>query len=163
MATQQSVIILGYGNPGRLDDGLGPALVERVTELGLPGVDAESGYQLNVEDAARVAQYDTALFADAAVTGPEPFSVRSVAPVGPASFTTHHVTPAHVLHLAQSLFAAEPRAYVIGIRGYDFDEFGEQLSQQARRNLDAAVAFVKETARRGWTFEQTESTDPGET
>ena len=31
-------LVIGYGNPGRLDDGLGPALAEAVEKLDLPGL-----------------------------------------------------------------------------------------------------------------------------
>ncbi len=61
------VLVYGYGNPGRLDDGLGPALVRELSRRGLRAeADLETAYQLQVEDAARVAEYDLVIFADAA-------------------------------------------------------------------------------------------------
>ncbi|VGO14536.1 hypothetical protein PDESU_03099 [Pontiella desulfatans] len=62
-----STLVIGYGNPGRLDDGLGPAFAERIQGLGLSGVTVESNYQLNIEDAELVSRYDTVVFADASV------------------------------------------------------------------------------------------------
>ena len=35
-------LLIGYGNPGRLDDGLGPALAEAVAKLAIPGVTVEA-------------------------------------------------------------------------------------------------------------------------
>jgi len=67
-----TVLVIGYGNPGRRDDGLGPALAERLQELRLPGVDVDADYQLTVEDAAAAAEHDVVVFADAAQAGPEP-------------------------------------------------------------------------------------------
>ena len=46
------ILLLGFGNPGRQDDGLGPALVQAIEEMEIPGVRAEADYQLNIEDAA---------------------------------------------------------------------------------------------------------------
>ena len=53
-------LVLGFGNPGRLDDGLGPAVVEALRAYELPGVTMDADYQLRVEDAAEIAGYDAA-------------------------------------------------------------------------------------------------------
>jgi len=144
------VLLIGYGNPGRRDDGLGPALAEAIERLRLPGVQVEANYQLTIEDAVAVAEHDVVIFADAAVEGSEPFFFRPVttddAELG---FSTHNVAPAAVLALAQQLFAARTRGYVLGVRGYVFDDFGEVLSERAQRNLAAAVAFVERLVREG--------------
>jgi DNA-binding response OmpR family regulator len=47
------VLVIGYGNPGRLDDGLGPALAETLQRLDLPGVTVDADYQLTAEDGLR--------------------------------------------------------------------------------------------------------------
>jgi len=147
------LIVIGYGNPGRLDDGLGPAFAERVAKLGLPGVTADSNYQLNVEDAATIAEYDMVVFADASVSGPEPFSWCDVAPREPGSFSSHHVEPGEVVQLARTLFGAQTKACLLGIRGYEFNEFCERLSDGAQANLDEALAFFQAAAEDDWAFE----------
>jgi hydrogenase maturation protease len=144
-------LLIGYGNPGRLDDGLGPALAEAVAALALPGVTAESDYQLGVEDAAAVAAHEAVVFADASVSGPEPFAFRPVQPAAAEriGFSTHSVEPAAVLALARDLFHARTRGYALGIRGYRFNEFGERLSDQAKANLAAALRFLVPVLRDG--------------
>jgi hydrogenase maturation protease len=137
-----SVLLIGYGNPGRCDDGLGPALAEAVEGLHLPGVTVEADYQLTVEDAAAAAAHCYVVFADASVTGGEPFFFRAVHPVGRPSFSTHGVEPEAVLALARDLFQGDTRGYALGIRGYRFHEFGETLSDEARENLAAALRFI---------------------
>lgn len=144
---RSTVLLLGYGNPGRRDDGLGPALAAALEDLHLPGVTIDSDYQLTVEDAATVAGHDVVVFADADVSGPEPFSFRRIAPGATLTFTSHSASPAGVLALADELFHTRPAAYVLGIRGYEFDEFGEALSERARANLAAAVKFMVEVLR----------------
>ena len=37
------LLVIGYGNPGRLDDGLGPAFAAQVERLQLPDVSAWKG------------------------------------------------------------------------------------------------------------------------
>lgn len=145
---ENCVLVIGYGNPGRLDDGLGPALAGALQALNLPGVTVDSDYQLTVEDAELVARHSVVIFADAAVQGPEPFALRAVSPTDEASFSSHSVEPGAVLTLAQ-LFGGRPAAYALAIRGYEFNGFGEQLSPAARRNLAAAVRFMQDSLAKG--------------
>lgn len=145
----QSVLLIGYGNPGRMDDGLGPALVERLEERDIPGLTLDSDYQLTVEDAHAVARHDIVIFADADVSGPEPYSFRKLCPAGSSGFSTHAVEPAEVLALARELFGARAKAFVLGIRGYDFNAFGERLSARAERNLAVAADAVERIIREG--------------
>lgn len=152
MSGRCRVLVIGYGNPGRLDDGLGPAFAERLEERALDGVRVDANYQLAVEDAAEVAEHDVVVFADATASGPEPFFFRPVEASAALSFSSHSVKPEALLALAQDLFGARTRGYALGIRGYLFNEFGERLSPAARGNLAAALSFFEtwlhhETAR----------------
>ena len=141
---QPEMLILGWGNPGRGDDGLGPEFVAAFEALELPGIAVDSDYQLQVENAADVARFRRVLFVDADRSGVEPFWLDRLWPDERSlSFSTHSVAPAAVLALARDLFGAEPEAWIMGIRGYDFDEFLEQLSDRARSNLDQAVESLK--------------------
>jgi hydrogenase maturation protease len=143
------ILILGYGNPARLDDGLGPALLEQLATAELQGLTLDSDYQLTVEDAATVAEHDAVIFVDAAATGAEPFSFTRVEPREEISFSTHSVSPAAVLGLAQHCFQADVPGYALGIRGYEFNGFGEGLSDRAGDNLSMALAFLIETVHNG--------------
>ncbi len=79
--------------------------------------------------------------------------MRRLAPAAKtASFSTHSVQPEAVLALAKDLFGAEPETWLLGIRGYEFNEFGEGLSVRAATNLAAALDWAQRVlpARR-WT------------
>ncbi len=145
----QGVLVIGYGNPGRLDDGLGPALVGRLEALALPGVNLDSDYQLQVEVAETLRLHDLVVFVDAAVSGPEPFGVAEVRPSDRTSFSSHSLTPAQVLGLSRHLFQAQTRGFVLAIRGYEFDDFGERISPLAQLNLQAAVDFLERVLSTG--------------
>jgi hydrogenase maturation protease len=148
IAGAADILLIGFGNPGRLDDGLGPALAEAIEELNLPGVTVEADYQLTVEDAAEVAAHRQVLLVDADTGGPEPFWVKRIEPGSDAmSFSTHSVEPRAVLALARDLFGTEPECYLMGIRGYEFNEFGEALSEGAKANLAEAVSYVERAIR----------------
>lgn len=137
------MLLIGYGNPGRGDDGLGPALVERLRTLDLPGLALDSDYQLTPEMAADLVAHDRVVFADATL---EPLSqprLMRIAPRSPARFTSHGLDPAEVFYLAQNLFAAESEVFVLAIPGTDFGRFHEGLSERACMQLELATELVR--------------------
>ncbi len=143
MINGHEILVLGYGNPGRCDDGLGPAFAEAVAAMRVPGVRVEADYQLAVEDAASLGEVQWVIFADAAVSGAEPFIFQEIAGRAGVAPMSHALLPEQLLALARQLFGAAPRAFVLAIRGYRFDEFGEELSDAARNNLRAALEFIR--------------------
>jgi hydrogenase maturation protease len=130
-------LVLGCGNPERGDDGLGPALIERIAQLDRPDVETDADYQLNIEDAATLAGCERVLFVDASLTAPAPFGLERLAPSAEIAFTSHSVSPGAILAICHDHFHHAPEAWVMGIRGDRF-EFGAGLSPVARANLDAA-------------------------
>lgn len=142
-----SVLVYGYGNPGRLDDGLGPAFVEALAKMRLSGVVVDSNYQLSVEDAAEVAKHEVVIFVDASVSGPDPFFFNRLEPKAALSFSSHSLEAPAVLALAEELFSSRASAYALGIRGYSFNEFGERLSPRAEANLARALQFMESVLR----------------
>lgn len=142
--SRPSTLVLAWGNPGRQDDGLGPAFAAAVDQLSLPGYTVEANYQLQVEDAAALAGCERVLFVDADRAGCEPFRIERLRPEsGGIGFTSHGISPGRLLALGRDLFGAAPEAWLMGIRGYDFDQFGEGLSPGARANLALAVEFAR--------------------
>jgi hydrogenase maturation protease len=137
-----NILFIGYGNPGRLDDGLGPALASRIEEASLKGLTVEADYQLAVENAFDVSRHDIVIFADAAVKGREPFFFKEIRSRSPMSISSHSVSPEAVLFFAERMFHSKARAYVLGIRGYEFNDFEERLSERAQQNLEEAFQFI---------------------
>lgn len=144
------VLVLGYGNPAREDDALGPLVAEGIAGLDLEGVAVDSDYQLNVEDAVAVAAHDAVVFVDAAAEGPEPFSFRPVQPAdGVGGFSSHALRAEGVMGLARQLFGSHAAAYMLGVRGYSFRMFQEELTAAAARNAAQAVRFLAQALRDG--------------
>ena len=149
---QKKVLIIGIGNPGRGDDGLGPELIERLrrdprTQAEFRGTSAwvcefEFRYQLNVEDALAIKDHPLVIFADAAMTGDEEAALTEVFPSDSIAFTTHRMSPASVLALCHELYGRAPKAYILSIRGHHW-ELGEGLSSRAEANLNLALAIVR--------------------
>ncbi len=140
------ILILGYGNPGRQDDGLGPAMAAHIGRLRWPNVTVYDNYQLNIEDAMDIAEHDVVWFVDAASTGPEPYAVSDLSPAPAVEFTSHIMRPEAILAIARHYFRASPQAFLLAIRGYEF-EFKEELTASASANLQAALAMLTDRIR----------------
>lgn len=146
------MLLIGYGNPARMDDGLGPALSDRIESLGIPGVTVDSNYQLSVEDALGISQYDRVVFADATVDQSiESFSFNRVLPDEKAniSFSSHSVEPKELVTLASTMFKNNTEAYLLGIKGYEFEMFQENMTDKAKQNLEIAARFLEDAFRSG--------------
>jgi hydrogenase maturation protease len=151
------VLVYGYGNPGRVDDGLGPALVDELARRAVPGVTLETDYQLQPEDAALVAKFDVVVFADADVSCVTPFELKTLEPRSTVDFSTHSVAPEAVLAMAHEHFGCSTTGFTLGMRGEEFDDFGERLSEQAKANLLLAADHLERAVREGTIFATAES------
>lgn len=139
------ILVYGYGNPGREDDGLGIALADQLQiwaeGKGLADIRFDNNYQLNIEDADAISSNDLVIFADASEEDIEDFCLSVVDGDGRLSFTTHAASPAYILKLCQELFQKDPLVLLLHIKGYQW-EFREGLSERAAENLQAAFRYM---------------------
>ena len=147
MDIPERILIYAYGNPGRQDDGLGNRFAEElgkwINDKNIQGIETESNYQLNIEDSLTIADKDIVIFVDASNEDIEDILFSVVEPSeGKSEFTTHSASPAFVLALCIRLYDKHPKAYLLQIRGYEW-EFKEGLSAKAEKNLQKALEFVE--------------------
>ncbi len=135
-------LLIGYGNPGRGDDGLGPALAQAMSDL-FADLTVDIDYQLTVDHAALIAAHDAVIFADAMVGLTAPYHFAPVTGT-PETLGSHQVSPQAAMALAQLLFGKRPPAWTLAISGDHFDDIHEGLSPRATANLTQAVAFVRD-------------------
>jgi hydrogenase maturation protease len=142
------LLFLGWGNPSRGDDALGPLLCDRLAEIhsSVAGCEVQQDFQLQVEDAMDLDGRQVVVFIDASVSAPAPFEFRAVAPRADGSVTTHAMTPEAVLATAEEVFGCRPVAYLMGVRGEAF-ELGMPLSCAGTAHLEAAWAALDAIAR----------------
>jgi hydrogenase maturation protease len=139
------ILIYGYGNPGRQDDGLGTLFVEELEKWAKSenlDITCDSNYQLNAEDALTVSENGLVIFADASKHAASGYNFRQIKPGGSISFSTHSLNPESVLALCKELYSKEPAAYLMTIEGYGW-EVNAQLTAKARQNLDKALGFIR--------------------
>jgi hypothetical protein len=55
--------------------------------------------------------------------------------------------------LAEDLFGSSTPGYMLAVRGYSFDMFREEMTPEARRNMEEALEFLESVLRTG-SFEQ---------
>ena len=136
-----SGLLIGFGNQGRGDDGLGPVFAERIEKVAPAGLEIDIDYQLTVDHAPMIAEADFVVFADAQIGAEGSFSFEQVRGEGATGMGSHELTPQAVLALAKTLYDKEPPAFVLGISGWDYGEVKEGLSAEAVAHLDAAETF----------------------
>lgn len=147
MIASFQILVYGYGNPGREDDGLGIELVRRLEEwakeIEFPEIAFDSNYQLNIEDAETIAERDMVIFADASTEEIDDFIFTEVGAENNVTFTTHAASPGYIVKLCTDLFGKYPEVYLLHIKGYQWD-FNEGLSEKAKDNLEKALAFIED-------------------
>jgi hydrogenase maturation protease len=143
----KKILIYGYGNPGRQDDGLGNAFIQRLEKWAeqeqLEGFEFDSNYQLNIEDAANIAGKDLVVFVDASEEQIDDFILTPVNSTTEVSFTTHAASPGYIVNLCRELYNEIPATYLLHIKGYEW-EFKEGLSAGANNNLEKSLEDLKD-------------------
>lgn len=147
MNNSKKILIYGYGNPGRQDDGVGVLFAEQLNEWvknnEIKNIDFDSNYQLNIEDAETISSYDTVFFVDASTKKEiNNFEISSIKPNTDVSFTMHAVSPGFILNLCSEISKNCPEAFIIEIRGYEW-EFQKSLDKRTQSNLQKTLEFAK--------------------
>jgi len=144
------LLVFGWGNLSRGDDALGPLFVLRLRErLGAAQtrVDFLDDYQLQVEHALDLRGRERVLFVDCSVRCAAPFEVTALEPARDATFTTHAMSPAAVLHVYREMEHREPPpCTVLEIHGERF-ELGTEPSGAALAALESAVDWGERWVR----------------
>jgi hydrogenase maturation protease len=146
----EAIVVIGYGNTLRGDDGVGRQVAEAVAGWNLSQVQALSVQQLTPELAEAVANARFVLFVDARPVdcGPS-VSVQSLKPGTLKAPLGHSGDPRALLTLAQTVYGRCPHAYLITVPGLNF-ELGEGLTRAAHHGKAVALreirAFVQDLA-----------------
>ena len=136
-----AALLIGFGNQGRGDDGLGPVFAERIERAAPEGLDIDIDYQLTVDHALAASEADLVIFADAEIGAEGSFSFAPIEAKGATGMGSHELSPQAVLTLAKTLYGRTPPAYMLAIAGWDYGEVKEGLSAEATAHLDEAEAF----------------------
>lgn len=137
-------LIIAIGNSGREDDGLGWAFLDHVDELLDSNFDREYRYQLQVEDADLISDYDHVLFVDADVRlYDKGFNIFDIKPIDVESYTSHELSAESVLHLCHSIYNKYPKCYALGISGASFN-LNIGLTETGKNNLKNTIEHLED-------------------
>jgi hydrogenase maturation protease len=133
------ILIIGYGNELRRDDGIGPRVAASLAAADYPNVQVKACSQLVPELAADLADARLAIFVDALVGDPEMgVEVRRITAGEMSDWSTHTGDPMALLGLTHALYGRAPEAWWVRVPGQDFG-FGEGLSPLAEWNVGEAI------------------------
>ena len=139
--------IIGYGNPQRRDDGIGPHIVNRLQPLFKHRKDVHllALHQLEPDIIDTLKSADTLVFVDASVEAlTEGRDWVEVQPeLNTMPFLIHESAPAFILGLLQCLYHRHPKAWMVSVEGTDFG-FGNGLSSDARKRAEQVIGEIAE-------------------
>jgi hydrogenase maturation protease len=123
------ILVIGYGNTLRSDDGLGWRVAQAVAGDNVPAnVEVISCTQLTADLAEPVSRAARVLFIDTSREGkPGVVRCRRIGPEPGTFGFSHQLTPPRLLAVAQELHGCNPEGYVFSVPGECFD-YGEELS-----------------------------------
>lgn len=142
-AIETEVLVIGYGNTLRGDDGVGPRVAEAVGNLRLPGVRTLICPLLTPELADPISRAEKVIFVDAAVDVSPGVQWRKLRPYVSSQIMAHAADPRTMLALARDVFGHAPEAWWLTIPAVDLG-FHEEFSPAVQRNVGMAVGKIRE-------------------
>lgn len=152
------LLIIGYGNPDREDDGVAWHILRALTiKLGLvppesyedefpefDAIDFAFQLQLTPEMAEDISTYKYVCFIDAHTGNiPEPVRLMEVESEFQHSPFTHHLTPQSLLSMCETLYGKKPDSALLSVLGHRF-LFSGQLSEETAQLVPQAVELIWE-------------------
>lgn len=152
----KKILLLGYGNPDREDDGVAWHILRALAvKMGLPAPDSyEDNFpenqqvdfafhlQLTPEMAEDISGYEYVCFVDAHTGNiPEEVRIIDVESDFQKSPFTHHLTPQSLLSICETVYNTKPESALLSVRGYQF-LFSRTLSEPTAALVPEAVELV---------------------
>ncbi len=145
------VLIIGYGNSLRGDDGAGWQIARALLETNADAeIEIVACHQLTPELAEPLSRAQRAIFVDAVADAARAgVAVEKIFAADPAAPTcSHHVTPAVLLDNARVWYGAMPRdAFLISLCARALG-FGERVSNEMARDIPRALAEIAKLCAR---------------
>ncbi|QYX34058.1 hydrogenase maturation protease [Sphaerospermopsis torques-reginae] len=136
----KKVIVIGYGNELRSDDGVGKKIADTIDSWNLSNVKSLAVHQLTPELADELANVNLSIFVDA--------TINENMVVAPLSLTNDHyhsighfADPRSLLALTEFLYGKSPIAWLVTVPGQNF-ELGDRISLKAEKGITTALSKI---------------------
>jgi hydrogenase maturation protease len=146
VSTVPRTLILGYGNPLRGDDALGPQVAEQLSERFSkePGIQVQIVQQLTLDLAEPLSNFGLVILIDARRAEPvgEPF-IQEIQPSQeiPQPFS-HYLNPQELLGICQVLYSSQPKMILVGINVANF-KFGDPISPVVLNRIPELIEKIE--------------------
>ncbi len=138
------ILIIGYGNTLRSDDGIGQKVAEEVEKWGDPRVRSLYLHQLTPELVLEMATAKMVIFVDAIQMTDQirEIEFKTITVNEDNNNSNHSSNPQYLLNLTQQLYNKKPVVFWLLIPVINFD-FGENFSPIALKGLEIALTKIK--------------------
>jgi len=141
---QSPILVIGYGNLLRSDDGIGQQIAQAIGTWGMSDVQTIAVHQLTPELAETLASFDVTIFVDAcAISDHQDIQIERIESLRFSPLMGHTSDPRSLLALSQVLYDRAPQAWSITVPGANF-EVGDRLSSVAERNIETALQRIND-------------------
>ncbi|WP_199336959.1 hydrogenase maturation protease [Oscillatoria sp. FACHB-1407] len=137
----QTILVIGYGNSLRGDDGVGPHIASHVATWKIPHVEAIAVQQLTPDLAERLIEVDLVIFVDANLTHTKTVQVCPITISDSGMVTGHWCEPSILLAITQALYGHHPKAWWVTVPGSNFD-LGETFSALIQQEINVALEAI---------------------
>lgn len=139
------ILIIGYGNTLRSDDGAGQLVAEKIDNLQWENVRTIAVHQLTPELAFDIAESEKVIFIDAysCTENEAKLKVESLKIEEDQVILAHSINPKSLLNLSHKLYDKLPPAWWVLIPAINFD-FGENISVVTNLNIESAITCIKD-------------------
>ncbi len=155
------IVIVGFGNSLRTDDGLGWHAAQRLAaDPRFAGITVLQRHQLVPELSFEISGAALVVFIDATTSlPPGQVGVEQVQPLGRTSDTwSHHVSPSTLVSLSHQLYGRAAEVSVVSC-GVQSVEFGDRLSPAVEAAMPNVIAAVAELVACQTATQATKSSD----
>jgi hydrogenase maturation protease len=148
---KSEVLVIGYGNTLRGDDGIGPYLAQRLQkQYSGSKLKVLAVHQLTPELAHTIAESQVRMvifidaIADGSLTQPkiEKLEPKNTSPKG------HTLEPSQLLYLSDYLYGHLPQCYWVLMPGVNF-EFGETFSEVTTNSIGSCLNLIEKLLDEG--------------
>jgi hydrogenase maturation protease len=138
-----ALLVIGYGNTLRSDDGAGHAVALEAQARFGSELDAIAVHQLTPELASVCASAEKVIFVDAAVAELRQVRVQAIerTPPGLKNIEAHSMSPSDLLALTELLFRHRPQAWIITLPAPSLG-WGECFSPKTSEAIEQSIRLI---------------------